>query len=140
MFFYHHFWHPNQLFIEKCKVWVIKKIIEVSDLLIPLFLLYRKLRPIKQKTLREDAHEFVWKMYCVPNLARQSVQAHWESVCTHAKTAWRMYGLLSEWAILLKISCIDRIKWAFIMFRQDMLGRYSNLRRKCEWQFLKALV
>ena len=51
------------------------------------FLLYRKLRSIKQKTLREDAHEFVWKMYCVPNSARQSVQAHWESVMSRSVLA-----------------------------------------------------
>ena len=56
-------------------------------MLIPLFLLYRKLRPIKQKTLREDAHEFVWKMYCVPNSAQQSVQAHWESVMSRSVLA-----------------------------------------------------
>ena len=43
--------------------------------------------PIKQKTLREDAHEFVWKMYCVPNSARQSVQAHWESVMSRSVLA-----------------------------------------------------
>ena len=45
-----------------------------------VFLLYRKVGPIKQKMRPEDAHEFVWKMYCVLNSARQSVQAHWESV------------------------------------------------------------
>ena len=44
------------------------------------FLLYRKVLPIKAKTRLEDAHEFVWKMYCVPNSALQSVQAHCESV------------------------------------------------------------
>ncbi|MBQ3599902.1 MAG: hypothetical protein II992_01705, partial [Lachnospiraceae bacterium] len=49
-----------------------------------VFLLYRKVRPIKQKTPRKDAHEFVWKMYCVPNSARQSVQAHWESVMSRS--------------------------------------------------------
>ena len=41
-----------------------------------LFLLYRKMRPIKQKPSGQDAHKLGWRMYCVPNLARQSVQAH----------------------------------------------------------------
>ena len=47
------------------------------------------MRPIREKLSGQDAHEFVWNMYCVPNSTRQCVQALFVRII---KTADKMRG------------------------------------------------
>ena len=47
------------------------------------------MRPIREKPSRQDAHEFIWKMYCVPNSARQSMKALFVRII---KTADKLRG------------------------------------------------
>ena len=62
------------------------------------------------------AHEFVWKMYCVPNSARQSVQAHWESVMSRSVLA----------RFVLKENCRKadlQYEWILANIKSENFGR-----------------
>ena len=49
-----------------------------------IFYLIGKYVLSEKKPSGKDAHEFVWKMYCVPNSALKSVEAHWKCVMSRS--------------------------------------------------------